>query len=58
MVIVDGRGGLPAQRLVWVIGYGPPERYVGLYEVWAPHDCRKASWLRNMLMATLSMAVF
>ena len=32
MVIIDGPGGLPTGRLVWLITYGPPLRYMGLYE--------------------------
>ena len=32
VVIIDGPGGLPARRLVWLIAYGPPQHYMGLYE--------------------------
>ena len=56
MVIIDGPGGLPARRLVWLIAYGPPHRYVGLYETREPHDRRLVHRLRDMLLATLRMA--
>ena len=52
VVIIDGPGGLPARRLVWLIGYGPPHRCVGMY------DRRLARRLRDMLLATLRMAGF
>ena len=54
--MIDGR--TPALRLVWVNGYGPPQRYVGLHEIWAPHDGRGASHLCDMMVATLRMAAF
>ena len=56
VVVIDGPGGLPARRLVWLIGYGPPHRYVGLYETREPHDRRLVCRLRDMLLATLRMA--
>ena len=58
VVIIDGPGGLPARRLVWLIGYGPPHRDVGMYEVRAPDDRQLARRLRDMLLATLGMAGF
>ena len=42
VVIIDGPVGLPARRLVWLIAYGPPHRYVGLYETREPHDLSSA----------------
>ena len=56
MVIIDGPGGLPARRFVWLITYGPPHRYVGLYETREPHDRRSVRQLRDLLLATLRMA--
>ena len=56
MVIIDGPGGLPPRRLVWLLSYGPPARYMGLYETRGSHDRHQARRLRDMLMATLRMA--
>ena len=56
MVIIDGPGSLPPRRLVWLLSYGPPARYLGLYETRGAHDRRQVRRLRNMLMATLRMA--
>ena len=56
MVIIDGPGGLPARRTVWLITYGPPHRYMGLYETRELHDRRLVRRLRDMLLATLRMA--
>ena len=56
MVIIDGPGGLPPRRLVWLITYGPPSRYMGLYETRGAHDRRQVRRLRDMLLATLRMA--
>ena len=56
VVIIDGPGGLPPQRLVWLITYGPPLHYMGLYERRGPHDRRLVRRLRDMLLATLRMA--
>ena len=56
VVIIDGRGGLPPRRLVWLITYGPPSRYMGLYETRGAHDRRQVRRLRDMLLATLCMA--
>ena len=58
MVIIDGPGGLPARRLVWLIAYGPPQRYMELYETMGPHDCGQVRQLQDMLLATLRMAGF
>ena len=58
LVVIDGQGGLSARRLVWIIGYGPPQRYVGLYEIRAPQASRGASHLRGMMMATLRASRF
>ena len=38
LVIIDRPGGPPARRLVWLITYGPPLRYMGLYETRDSHD--------------------
>ena len=56
VVIIDGPGGLPAWRLVWLITYGPPLRYMGLYETRDSHDRQLVCRLRDMLLATLCMA--
>ena len=56
VVIIDGPGGLPPRRLVWLIKYGPPDRYMGLYETRGAHDHRQVRRLRDMLLATLRMA--
>ena len=32
LVIIDGPGGLPPRRLAWLLSYGPPSRYTGLYK--------------------------
>ena len=56
LVIIDGLGGLPARRLVWLITYGPPHRYMGLYETREPHGRRLVRRLQDMLLATLRMA--
>ena len=56
VVIIDGPGGLPPRRLVWLITYGPPARYMGLYETREAHDHRQVRRLRDMLLATLGMA--
>ena len=58
MVIIDGRDGLPARRLVGLIPYGPPQRYMGLYETRGPHDGQLVRQLQDMLLATLHMAGF
>ena len=58
VVVIDVPGRLPACHLVWVIGYGPPQRYLGLYEIRIPHDRRLDSRLRNMMMVMLCMAGF
>ena len=60
MVIIDGPGGLPPRRLVWLLSYGPPARYMGLglYETRGAHDHRQVRRLRDMLMATLRMASY
>ena len=56
VVIIDKPGGLPARRLIWLITYGPPFRYMGVYETREPHDRRLVRRLRDMLLATLCMA--
>ena len=56
MVIIDGPGGLLARRLVWLITYGPPLRYMGLYETRDSHDRWLVRRLRDMPLATLRMA--
>ena len=56
VVIIDGPGGLPARRLVWLITYGPPLRYMGLYETRDSHDRWLVRRLQDMLLATLRMA--
>ena len=56
VVIIDGPPGLPARQLVWLITYGPPLRYMGLYETRDPHNRRLVRRLRDMLLATLRMA--
>ena len=56
VVIIDGLGGLPTRRLVWLITYGPPLRYMGLYETRGSHDRRLVRRPRDMLLATLRMA--
>ena len=56
VVIIDGPGGLPARRLVWLITYGPPHHYMGLYETRELHDRRRVHRLWDMLLATLCMA--
>ena len=56
MVIIDGQGGLPRAGLVWLITYGPPHRYMGLYKMREPHDRRLVRCLRDMLLATLRTA--
>ena len=56
VVIIDGPGSLLARRLVWLITYGPPLRYMGLYEAREPHDRRLVRRLQDMLVATLRMA--
>ena len=56
LVIIDGPGGLPPRRLVWLLSYGPPARYMGLYETRGAHDRRQVRRLRDMLMATMRMA--
>ena len=53
VVLIEGPSGLRAQHLVWVIGYGPLQRYVGMYETRVPHDRRVANRVRDLLMATL-----
>ena len=55
VVIIDRPGGLPARQLVWLITYGPPFRYMGLYETRKPHDRGLVRRLRDMLLATLRM---
>ena len=50
VVIIDGPGGLPAWRLVWLIAYGPPQCYMGLYETRGPHDRRLVRRLRDMFV--------
>ena len=56
LVIINGPGGLPAGRLVWLITYGPPLRYMGLYATREPHNRRLLRRLWDMLLATLRMA--
>ena len=56
VVIIVGPVGLPPRRLVWLLSYGPPARYMGLYETRGSHDRRQLRRLRDMLMATLCMA--
>ena len=56
LVIIDGPGILPRRRLAWLFSYGPPARYMSLYEARAAHDCRQVRRLRDMLIATLRMA--
>ena len=58
LVIIDGPGGLPPRQLAWLISYGPPARYMGLYDTRKAHDRRQVRRLRNMLMATLRMASY
>ena len=56
VAIIDGPGGLPPRRLVWLITYGPPARQMGLYETRGAHDHDQVRRLRDMLLATLRMA--
>ena len=42
--------------MVWLITYGPPSRYRGLYETRGAYDRRQVRRLRDMLLATLRMA--
>ena len=58
VVIIDGTGGLPARRLVWLLTYGPPHRYIGLYETRELHDRQLVRGLRDTLWATLRMATY
>ena len=56
-VVIDGLGGLPSRHLMWVIGYDPPQHYIGLHEILGPHDCL-GSRLQDLLPAALRMARF
>ena len=56
VVIIDGLSVHPPWRLVWLITYGPPLHYMGLYETRGSHDRRLVRRLQNMLLATLPMA--
>ena len=55
VVIIDGPGGLPTRRLVWLITSGPPLRYMGLYKTRGSPTSAPAA---GMLLATLRMAGF
>ena len=47
LVIIDGPGGLPPRRLAWLLSYGPPSRYMGLYEARGAHDRHQVRRLRD-----------
>ena len=58
MVIIDEPAELLPWRLVWLLPYEPAARYMGFYETRKAHDRRRVRGLRDMLIATLRMAVY